>query len=447
MTRSRELMLPPHDLAVESALLGSILLDPDRFDEVADLVTNDSFYLEANRNVFRAVTALAAKGKVVDALTVCEWLKSNGLHQDGEEDRLAEMLNSVPHAAHARHYAETVADRYARRRLAMTANDAAEAARDIATPLDEAVAAVSKALDGLSESRAGNLTGFDLRDLMRQTWEGMLAGGPAGISTGFPGLDATGCTLKPGSLTILAARSSTGKTSFAGNLALNLARSGCGVLFVSLEQTRLELASRLLSCEAGIGNIVGGRTLSASESDRVCEAAGRLADLPIVIDDTSPRTATQIGAVARLTTRRNNVKAIIVDYLQLIAAEDRKLPREQQVADTTKALRNIGRNLGVPVVALAQLNRQIESRDDKRPKLSDLRESGSIEQDADMVWFLDRPFLNDVDADPTAATLIVRKHRNGKTGDVPLRWSGATMTFRDASYEPEALSAPVVGTQ
>ena len=442
MSRATAIHLPPNNVSSENSLLASILLDPQRLDDVADILTADSFYLETNRNLFRAVTELVAKGQAVDAVTACNWLQANGLHHEGEEDRLVHMLNSVPHAAHARYYGEFVADLYARRRLLSTAHDAAAAAHDLATPLDDALAMVAKSLDGLNESRSGGSVGSDLRDCMREAWDSIRMGGPVGVSTGFPGLDDLGCTLKPGSLTVLAARSSTGKTSFAGNLALNLARSGTSVLFVSLEQTRLELAGRFLSCEAGIGNLMNGRTLTDMESNRVCEVAGRLGDLPLVVDDQTPRPVSQIAAVARLTKRRNNLGAVIIDYLQLIAAEDRKLPREQQVAEITKALRNMGRNLGIPVVALAQLNRQIEGRDDKRPKLSDLRESGAIEQDADMVWFLDRPFLYDDKADPSAATLIVRKHRNGKTGDVPLHWNGATMTFSDATAD--ATSTPYI---
>jgi replicative DNA helicase len=308
-------------------------------------------------------------------------------------------------------------------------NDATGSARDLSADLDEILASVGGQLDRLVEGRTGGAASVDMTDVLIDVLRGIQSEKAPGLPTGFVGIDRLGATLK--GLTILAARPSVGKTAFAAALALAVARQKRHVLFVSLEQTRAELATRLLSIEARVGNLFGGRKLSAAENNTIIEASGRLNELPITVDDTSPRTVSQIAAVARIAKRRRGLGLIVVDYLQLIAAEDRRLPREQQVAEMTKALRNMGRALEVPVLALAQINRAVEARTDKRPLLSDLRESGAIEQDADQVWFLTRTGYQNETADPTEAGLVVAKHRNGRTGEVPLRWNAASMTFAD----------------
>jgi replicative DNA helicase len=424
-----QIHVPPHDMNAELSLIGSLLFDPARFDEVADLVSAEAFHNPTAGRAFAAISELIAASKPVDPVTVFTRLEKSGRAQPGDDDWLVEALNTVPHAAHAKFYAETIAERFGRRKLLYALNDATGATRDLSADLDEILASVGGQLDRLVEGRTGGAASVDMTDLLLDVLRGIQSEKAPGLSTGFSGLDRLGATLK--GLNILAARPSVGKTAFAAALALAVARQGVQVLFVSLEQTRTELATRLLSIEARVGNLFAGRKLSALENNTILEASGRLNELPIIVDDTSPRTVSQIAAVARIAKRRRGLGLILIDYLQLLAPEDRRLPREQQVAEMTKGLRNMGRALGVPVVALAQINRAVEARTDKRPLLSDLRESGAIEQDADQVWFLTRAAYQNESADPTEASVVVAKHRNGRTGEVPLRWNAASMTFTD----------------
>jgi replicative DNA helicase len=438
--------VPPHDANAEKSVIASLLLDPARLDEVIELVTPDSFYFQVAGRIFRAIQTLADAGKPVDSVTVYEKLESSGKAQEGDMDWMIDAMNCVPHAAHARHYATIVAERSIRRRLLFASNDAVAAAYAVETDIDETLAQADQKICGLIETRAGGCESTDLTGILYETLQQLQSGVSSGVSTGFTGLDNLGCTLKPGTLTIVAARSSCGKTSFAGNVALNLARSEVAVLFVSLEQNRHELAARFLSSESRVPNLVAGRYLNQGELARLMEGASALQSLPLHIDDTSPRTVSQIAAVARLAKRRHGIGCVVVDYLQIVDPESRKTPREQQVAEITRGLRNIARNLEIPVVTLAQLNRGIETREDKRPRLSDLRESGAIEQDADMVWFIDRPATYREDADPREAHVIIGKHRNGRTGSVPMDWDAATMTFRDAvAAPPDSVTMPAFG--
>jgi replicative DNA helicase len=434
---------PPADIEAEKALIGSLLLDPARVDEVAGLVNPSAFYLPSAGNAFGAIQQLVNAGKPVDALTVFDRLQKTGAADNTTAEWLAEALDATPHAAHAGYYAQVIAERYDRRSLIELATGAMEQAWEQSQEIEAALATAEARLHDVIERRSGvSHEATDIRRILIDTLAQIHSGKQSGSPTGFIDLDAMTGGLQPGSLVIVAARPSVGKTTFAGNLARGVAKQGTGVLFVSLEQSRMELAARFLASESGIGDLMRGRALSQHESTAVLEAASRLEELPIEIDETTPRTVGQLIATTRIRRRKAGIGCVIVDYLQLIEPTDKRIPREQQVADITRQLKHAARQLRIPVIALAQLNRGIENREDKKPRLSDLRESGAVEQDADMIWFLDRPSTYREDADETEASIWVAKHRNGKVGNVPLYWDGPTFSFKNAAHSHHV---PTVG--
>ena len=257
----------------------------------------------------------------------------------------------------------------------------------------------------------------------------------SGLPTGYTDFDAKTNGLQPSELIILAARPSMGKTALACNWAVNIAAAtGRGVLFFSLEQSRLELAERFLCIRSQInGHKLRSGNLNEEERDMLMKASQELSEMPLFIDDKPGRTVGQMGAIARRLKRQNDIGLMIIDYLQFVEPEDRRAPREQQIALITRRLKNIGKELGIPVIALAQLNRGVEMREDKRPRLADLRESGAIEQDADLVTFLHRPDAYDPTDQPGVAEVIIAKHRSGPTGIVPLTWRAEIMRFENLS--------------
>jgi replicative DNA helicase len=221
-----------------------------------------------------------------------------------------------------------------------------------------------------------------------------------------------------------------GKTALACNLLLGIARLDTPAMMFSMEQSRLELSARLLQTQSGIGGILTGQHASSDEMSRILEKTGELSELPILIDDSTTK-ASRIASLCRVAARKHGVRVVFLDYLQLIEPDDKRIPREQQVAEITRGLKQLAKQLGIAIVALAQLNRGVEGRDSKRPKLSDLRESGSIEQDADLVLFPNRPGYYAPEQEQSEAVLIVAKHRNGRTADIPLTWDSRLMTFRN----------------
>lgn len=432
--------VPPHDLPAEKSLLGSVLLDAHKLDDLLLVVRPEDFYLEDHRRVFEAMVRLQNAGQPVDAVSVLGAVPVQQMAADDVERLLTECLDLTPHPGHAVHYAERVVDRAERRRLLLAAGETLRDARDDSQDVPNLVAAAESRLHAIIERQTGT-SGRGLGQVLLEALDDVehRRAATPGVQAGFCDLDWLTNGLRPGALIILAARPSCGKTALAGNIAVNAARAGTAVLFLSLEQSDTELAERLVCSESGVSSqVLRGQSLRDQDREQVLQAAQRLADLPITVDDTTPRNVTQLAGVVRLFLRRNAARPqrlIVLDYLQLIQPEDKRQQREQQVADITRNLKCLAKSLKVPVIVLAQLNRQIEIRENKRPKLSDLRESGQIEADADLIWFIDRPATYDPSEDETKATLIVAKHRNGKTGDVALHWDKETMTFRNAARD------------
>ena len=430
---------PPQDLEAERGVLGSILLENHFIDEVADVLAADQFYLDSHQRIYKAILRLHESGvHGFDAVTVGDALKQQNELQDvGGYDYLTELLESVPHAAHAKYYASIIRDKAVQRRLIFACTDILKNAYDASSETDDLLNQAEQQIFSILEQKeAGNK--FELSAILIETFARIakrreLGGSISGLSTGFRDLDKQTNGLQPSELVILAARPSMGKTAFVLNLAEAVAdRSQAGVVVFSLEQSKHELAERFLCIRGKLDmHKLRKGELTEDEYDKLMRTASELDAMPVFIDDSPGRNMAQINAICRRLKRKDDIRLVIIDYLQLIEPEDKRAPREQQIAQITRRLKFLAKELSIPVMALAQLNRGVELRDDKRPRLADLRESGAIEQDADIVMFLHRPEMYNVEDHPGEAEVIVAKHRNGPTGIVKLNFEKQYLRFQD----------------
>lgn len=429
--------LPPQNLQAERSVLGGLLLEHNVYDEVADVLRPEMFYSDVHGLIYGAIASLQERAVRVDAVTVSEELGPSKLIDVGGVPYLLEILDTVPHSAHTRHYADIVRDKWIQRTLTevctRTLRECYSGADDTADVLQRAERGI---FDILENQEHGNSLSLD--DILGETLDRIndrfsKAGTISGLSTGFGALDEYTNGLNESELIILAARPSMGKTAFVCNVAEWAAGTNSTTLIFSLEQSKLELAERLLCIRARLdGHAVRKGQLDPPERHSLLQASSELSQLPLFIDDQPGRTVGEIAAICRRIKRRNNLALVIIDYLQLIEPEDKRANREQQIAQITRRLKGIAKDCRVPVVALSQLNRGVELREDKRPRLADLRESGAIEQDADVVMFLHRPEAYNPDDQPGLAEVIVAKHRSGPTGIAKLAWKKESMRFSDA---------------
>lgn len=437
--------LPPQNIEAEAGVLGSILLDKDAIIKVGDILHSDDFYDEKNKAIFLAMLELFEKNSSIDFLTVSNVLDSAGkLDFVGGSAYLAGLVNSVPSAAHVIHYASIVKRKGTLRRLITVAGEITNLSYgedgDIESILDRA----EQKLFAVSQKYLKQ-NFVPLTDILHETFErlehlhknkGMLRG----IPTGYIDLDKKLGGLQKSDLVILAARPSMGKTSLALDFARNVAvNHKIGVGLFSLEMSKDQLVDRLLSSESNV-NLwklrTGQLTDDGDNSDfqRIGEAMGRLAEAPIFVDDTAGASVMEIRTKARRLQTDNNIGLIIIDYLQLMQGSAQSSEnRVQEVSEISRSLKSLARELNVPVLALSQLNRAVENRPDKKPMLADLRESGSIEQDADVVMFISRQDMYKTnDADKTnIAEITIAKHRNGPTGSVELFFDAEKTSFRN----------------
>lgn len=423
----------PKNIDAEESLLGGVLLRADALDEIRGAIRADDFFDPSNQKIFRTCCELRDEGKPVDAVTVAERLSKNGsLDEVGGVPAIGKLVESVPHAAHVAYYAELIVESSRRRQVLNAALAASEAVYGT-TDTMAIVSECESRLHAILESEAGKGT-IDIREALEDVFHHLDSEEPPGIEMGWRDLNEL-YQLQPGNLVYVAARPSMGKTGLAANIVINVAKSGLACLLFSLEQSRVEMASRLLSAWSNISGLKINRMEPIGESERMelLENASGLSELQIAIDDDPTTTVSKIAAKARLWKRRHGLDLLVIDYLQLIEPEDKRINREQQVSVMSRALKKLASELSIPVICLAQLNRQSESRSDKRPQLSDLRESGSLEQDANCVILIHRPeFYNDADR-PGEADLIIAKNRNGRTGVVGLQFEKSTVSFRDLS--------------
>ena len=439
---------PPQNLEAERGLLGSILLDNHFVDEVADVLIADHFYLDSHQRIYKAILRLHESGvHAFDPITVGDSLKQqNELQEVGGYDYLNELLESVSHAAHAKYYAHIIRDKAIQRRLIFACTDILRNAYDATSETEDLLnQAEQQIFSILEQQESGNK--FELSEILLETFKRIAdrrerGGSISGLSTGFRDLDKQTNGLQSSELVILAARPSMGKTAFVLNLAEAVAdRSQAGVIIFSLEQSKHELAERFLCIRGKLDmHKLRKGELTEDEYDKLMRTASELDALPVFIDDQPGRSMSQINAICRRLKRKDDIRLVVIDYLQLIEPEDKRAPREQQIAQITRRLKFLAKELSIPVMALAQLNRGVELRDDKRPRLADLRESGAIEQDADIVMFLHRPEMYNVEDHPGEAEIIVAKHRNGPTGIVKLNFEKQFLRFQD--YVSDGPSMP-----
>lgn len=433
--------IPPQDVVAEKSLLGAVMLSDAVLPEVLTIIRPIDFYEERHQMIFEAMSSLYDQHKPVDLLTLTAELKaSKKLKSVGGAPYLTELSNFVPAASHAKAYAEIVEKTSTRRKLIKAGTEIAEKAYEDDAEAAELIGAAERQLFEVSDKIVkSDYTPMD--ELLADAFDRIEElqknkGALRGLKTGFRDLDAKTAGFHKGDLVIIGARPAMGKTTFAQNLAYNIASiNNRGVLFFSMEMAANEIVDRMISDVSGVDNWkMRTGNLSDEEFARIGDALGEMDEIPIYIDDTSSMTIVELRNKARRAMHDHNIGIVIVDYLQLIQGSDRyKGNRVQEVTEISRGLKILARELEIPVIALAQLSRSVTGREDPRPVLSDLRESGSIEQDADLVMFLHRPDYyrqNDDNYEETHVTeLIVAKHRHGAVGKIELYFHPELLRF------------------
>ncbi len=439
--------IPPQDLVAEKSLLGALLLSDASFPDVLEVVKAKDFYDERHEKIFHSFVSLYQHHRPIDLLTVTAELRaSKDLKGVGGAAYLTELTNFVPTASHAKAYADLVAKCAVRRRLISAGNSIAESAYEEGAEITDLLGSAEKTLFEVSD-KTTKTEYVALESLLADAFDRMEElhrnkGALRGLKTGFRDLDKKTAGFQKGDLIIIGARPAMGKTTFAENLAYNAATiNNRGVLFFSMEMANAEIVDRMISDVSGVDNWKI-RTGNVSDEDfgKIGDALGEMDSVPLYLDDSSSMTILELRNKARRAAHDHDIGMIIVDYLQLLQGTDRYAGnRVQEVTEISRGLKQLARELEIPVIALAQLSRSVTGRDDPRPVLSDLRESGSIEQDADMVMFLHRPDYyrqNSDDFVPTNITeLIIAKHRHGPVGKIELYFHPELLRFMSLDKE------------
>ncbi|NQM29318.1 replicative DNA helicase [Streptococcus suis] len=441
-----ELKVLPHDIQAEQSVLGSIFIKPEKMIEVAEYLKPDDFYRPAHKILFKAMVSLADRGEAIDIVTIKSSLESTDeLSLVGGISYIAEIVNAVPTSSHAEHYAKIVAKKAQLRSIIGNLSDSIGNAYDEDMDIDEIIAKAEWSL--IKVSQASNKSSFrPIHDVLLENHAKIEERSNntsqiTGIETGFYDFDKLTTGLHEDNLIVLAARPAMGKTALALNIAQNVAtKSNKAVAVFSLEMGAESLVERMLSAEGTIINHhIRTGNLTVNEWQRLIYAQGQLAEAPIFIDDTAGVKITDIRARARrLSQETDGLGLIVIDYLQLIQGS-RSDNRQQEVSEISRQLKIIAKELKVPVIALSQLSRGVEQRNDKRPIMSDLRESGSIEQDADIVAFLyrDAYYQDKKEGQPEndITELIIRKNRHGNLGTVKLYFHKEYTKFSSVEEE------------
>ncbi|WP_425486917.1 replicative DNA helicase [Microlunatus speluncae] len=433
---------PPQDLAAEQCVLGAMLMSKDAIADVVEVLRGVDFYRPAHELIYEAVLDLYGRGEPADAITVSDELTKRGeATRVGGAPYLHTLLASVPIAANAGYYAEIVREKAILRRLADAALRISQLSYAGEGNADDIVDRAQAEVYAVTDRRASE-DYKPLSELMQPTLDEMEAissrgGTLAGVPTGFAEVDELTNGLHPGQMVIVAARPGCGKST----LALDLARAasikhGLTSAIFSLEMSQIEITMRLLSAEASIplSHIRGGR-MSDDDWQRVATKMGQVSEAPLFIDDSPNLTMMEIRAKARRLKQRNDLKLVLIDYIQLMSSGKKVESRQLEVSEFSRQLKLLAKELEIPVVALSQLNRGPEQRTDKKPMLSDLRESGSLEQDADLVMLLNRPDLYDKESERAGeADFDVAKHRNGATKTITVAFQGHYSRFVDMQH-------------
>ena len=433
--------VPPQNLEAERAVLGAILVDNESIYGIMELLEPSLFYQPAHRLIFSTMLELSERGQAIDILTLTDRLRSGGnLDQAGGPDYIPSLADEVPTSAGVVNYARIVREKAVLRRLIETATEIVQDCFDAPGDVDQLLDEAERKMFAISEQRIQS--GFlSMRDIVKSSFKTIEAlyekkESITGVATGYKDIDDITSGLQRSDLIIIAGRPSMGKTAFALNVAQNAALSHQkNVALFSLEMAKEQLVMRMLCSEARVNaHSLRSGYLGQTDWPKLTTAAGRLADATIFIDDSPTISAMDMRAKTRRMKADRGLDLIIVDYLQLMSGRSRNDNREQEISEISRSLKALAKELSVPVVALSQLNRAVENRHDKRPILADLRESGAIEQDADVIIFIYRDEVYNKDSmEKGLAEIIIGKQRNGPIGTRKLTWLEKYTRFEDLS--------------
>ena len=432
--------IPPHDVEAEQAVLGSMLVDKDAVIAGLEVLREEDFYREDDKAVFAAISSLYSKSEPVDLITVKKELTENGsFERIGGMEFIASLPGKVPTTTNVDRYIKIVEEQSMRRKLIQTSNELISLGYDDTEETERIIDLAEKRVMDLSQNSSN--TGYSsIKDVLVSTFDELeklfnQKGKISGITTGFVGIDRMTSGLHNSDLNIIAARRAMGKSAFAINIATNAAKSGIPTVIFNLEMSKEQVVNRILASEAMVdSNKLRTGQLDDNDWMKLASASGILSEAPIYIDDTPGISIMEIRTKCRKLKMERDIGLVVIDYLQLVTASGKKnASREQEISEISRSLKILAKELNVPVIALSQLSRSAEKRqDDKRPMLSDLRESGAIEQDADIVMFIYREdYYNPDTPEKNVAEIIFAKHRGGSTGTVKLSWLGNYTKFLD----------------
>jgi len=437
--------VPPQNTDAEMAILGSMLLDKESIYQAVELLQEDCFYKEAHKKIYSAIIKLFSDNKAVDLITIIEELKNSGLLDEvGGPAYLAHLTSIVPTTANFAHYARIVKEKALTRSLINASTHIVSECygddHDVEDLIDKAGHII---FDLISQKKEARISSF--KDLLKGSIEtieslSQKAGMMTGIETGFKELDMNTLGLQPSDLIIVAGRPSMGKSAFASSIIEYVAVvKRLPVAFFSLEMSKEQVVQRILCSHARLDvRKARGGFLSGADWAGVVASAGKLSEAPIYVDDQPAISILELRAKARRMKSQNDIKLIVLDYLQLMQGPARSENRQQEISEISRSLKALARELNIPIIAISQLNRAVEQRVDRRPMLSDLRESGAIEQDADLVMFLFREEVyNRTDDNKGIAEVIIAKQRNGPTASVRVTFIGECMRFENLSSRHE----------
>ena len=429
--------IPPHDIDAEQAVLGSMLTDKDAVNAAIETLKEDAFYREDNRAIYQAIVNLYSKSEPIDIITLKDELESmDKFEQVGGFEYLASLPDKVPTTANVQKYIKIVEEKSILRNLIKTANEIIELGYDPAEDVEDIMDGAEKKIFDIMQSK--NQKGYTpIKDVLVESFTKLeelynRKQHITGVPTGFSELDYKTAGLHGSELILVAARPAMGKTAFALNLATNAAlRGNAPVAIFSLEMSKDQLVNRILCSEAMVdSNKVRTGKLEEDDWVKLAGAIGPLSESEIYIDDTPGISVMEIRTKCRKLKMEKNIGLVVIDYLQLVQGNKRTASREQEISEISRSLKILAKEINVPVIALSQLSRAVEQRPDHRPMLSDLRESGAIEQDADIVMFLYRDdYYNKESEKKDIAEVIIAKQRGGQTGTVELLWMGQYTKF------------------
>jgi replicative DNA helicase len=436
--------VPPQNVEAEQAILAGILINNDAMNQVVDSLSPDDFYREAHTHLYAGMIELYNNNEPIDLITLSQHLKEKGLlEKSGGVDYLASLVDAVSTSAGIMYHADIVRDSSVRRRLISQCSVISDSCFQDWEPTDELLDRAEQSIFDIAESKIGD-SFVSLEDVVKRSFKKLesvaeLDGFVTGVPTGFDDFDRLTAGLQPSDLIIIAGRPSMGKTALALNIGYNAAaRTRKGVAVFSLEMSKLQLGMRLLGFDAQI-DATRLRTGALREKDwaRLTEAANHLAELPIFVDDTSWLSVLEMKAKCRRLMKKTPLCLVIIDYLQLIQGRRTAESRQMEVSEISRSLKALAKDLSVPVMTLSQLNRKVEDRPNKKPQLADLRESGAIEQDADVIAFIyrDELYHPTTEENQNVAEIILAKQRNGPTGFFKLTFQKEITRFRNFTQD------------